>query len=389
MPARRSSGPMGGELQLNLDELGTPEWVRRALIGLTLALIVFGLLAVYSATSFQAEQSGLSGTTTLMDQIARALAGGAAMMTAAYVDYRVWQRLAWPLMAVVGVLLVILVSPGTESFAPAVNGSRRWIALGPATFQPSELAKTAVVFWTAALAVKKGEQIKDFRDGLLPFLVILLPVLFLINQEPHLSATLITAGVAAAVLFSAGVRIRHGLALVAVAVPVAVMLVRQKGYQVERVMAFLDPTGTASDAAHQLRQAQIAIGAGGPFGAGYGQSTQKLYFLPEASNDFIFPIIAEEWGFAGAAGIVVLFLVWTMLGLRIARSAPDRFGRLVGVGMTAIVFIGAFGHMGITMGLMPTTGVSLPFVSAGGTGLVTAMGATGVLLSISSRRRWA
>ncbi|WP_419161169.1 FtsW/RodA/SpoVE family cell cycle protein [Candidatus Palauibacter sp.] len=375
------------ELPRVQESAGSPAWVRHALLGITLVLVVFGLLSVYSASSFSAQQSGLPGNHVLMSQLARAAIGAVALIVATFVDYRLYERLAWPILLVVAALLLVVILPGTSEIAPLRNGSRRWLMLGPATFQPSELAKVAVVFWTAALAVRKQCALKSFRGGVLPFLLILGPVLVLIAAEPHLSATLITAALVATVLFAAGMRIRHFLVLALPIGPALWWLVRSNSYQLTRILAFLDPEADTSGAGYQLQQAQIAIGSGGVLGAGYGESTQKLHYLPEAQNDFIYPIIAEEWGFVGAVTMLVLFLVWTHLGLRIARSAPDLFGRLIAIGLTAIVAIGAFGHIGITMGLLPTTGVSLPFISAGGTGLVTALAITGVLLNVASRRR--
>ena len=366
---------------------GSPAWVRNALIGITLVLVVFGLLSVYSASSFAAQQSGLPGNHVLMSQLARAAVGLVAMVVASFIDYRVYRRLAWPMLVAVAALLVVMILPFTTDIAPARNGSRRWLMLVPASFQPSELAKVAIVFWTAAIAVRKQRSFDSFVSGVLPFLFVLGPLLVLIVAEPHLSATLITAALAATVLFAAGMRIRHFLLL---ALPIGAgvaWLVRSNSYQLARILAFLNPEADTSGAGYQLQQAQIAIGSGGILGAGYGESTQKLHYLPEAQNDFIYPIIAEEWGFVGAVTMIVLFLAWTHLGFRIAKSAPDLFGRLIAIGLTAIIAIGAFGHIGITMGLLPTTGVSLPFISSGGTGLVVALGVTGVLLNVASRRR--
>ena len=378
---------MAWELARVQEIAGSPAWVRSTFLAITLVLVVFGLLSVYSASSFAAEQNGLPGNYVLLSQLARAALGMVALIAATFIDYRLYQRLAWPILGAVAVLLVVLVLPGTTEIAPVRNGSRRWLDVGPATFQPSELAKVAVVVWTAALAARKRHDFASFHRGVLPFLLVLGPVLALIVAEPHLSATLITAALAVTVLFAAGMRLRHFLLLALPAGPALWWLVRSNSYQLARILSFLDPARDTSGSGYQLQQAQIAIGSGGLFGAGYGESTQKLHYLPEAQNDFIYPIIAEEWGFVGAVTILGCFLLWTHLGLRIARSAPDLFGRLLAIGLTGIVAAGAFGHMGVTLGLLPTTGVSLPFVSAGGTGLVTALGITGVLLNVASRRR--
>lgn len=375
------------ELPRVQEVAGSPAWVRSTFLAITLVLVVFGLLSVYSASSFSLEQSGLPGNRVLVSQLARAAVGVVALIVAAFIDYRIYRRLAWPILAVTAALLVLLVVPWTTDIAPVRNGSRRWLELGPATFQPSELAKVAVVVWTAALAVRKQRDFDRPHGGVLPFVLVLGPVLALIVAEPHLSATLITAALAVTVLFSAGMRVRYFLLLALPAVPALWWLVRSNSYQLARILAFLDPERDTSGIGYQLQQAEIAIGSGGLLGAGYGESTQKLHYLPEAQNDFIYPIIAEEWGFVGAVTVLACFLLWTHLGLQIARSAPDLFGRLLAIGLTGIVAVGAFGHIGVTLGLLPTTGVSLPFISAGGTGLVTALGVTGVLLNVASRRR--
>jgi len=369
------------------ESAGSPAWVRRALLGVTAALVGFGLLSVYSASSFVALESGRPGNYVFMSQIARAALGFVALFAATFIDYQRYQKYAWFILASVVVLLIPLILPWTTDMAPLRNGARRWLLLGPVSFQPSELAKIAVVAWTAAIAVGKRDHLDSFRESVLPFLVVLVPVLVLIVAEPHLSATLITSALIALVLFAAGVRLRYFAMLLLPGLAALGALVVSNSYQLQRILAFLNPSADATGVGYQLTQAQIAIGAGGVFGAGFGESTGKLHFLPEAENDFIYPIIAEEWGFVGAIVLLGLFLLWTLLGLRIAASAPDPFGRLFAIGLTGVVAIGAFGHIGITMGVLPTTGVSLPFISAGGTGLVTALGITGVLLNIASRRR--
>lgn len=366
---------------------GSPAWVRRGLLAISAMLVLFGLLSVYSASSFVAGSRGLPDSYFLVQQLGHAVVGGVALLIASFIDYRRYRALAWPMLAAAAALLVLLVLPWTTSIAPPVNGARRWLQVFGVAFQPSELAKVAVVVWTAALAVKKQDRLRSLRHGLLPFLLVLGPVLLLILVEPHLSATLITAALILIVLFAAGARIGHFLLLGVAGIPLLWSRVTQTGYQLERILAFLNPGLDAQGVGYQLEQSIIAVGSGGVFGVGFGESTQKLYYLPEPQNDFIYPIIAEEWGLVGAVSLLALFLVWTLIGLRIALTAPDLFGRLLAIGLTAIIAVGAFGHMGVTLGLLPTTGVSLPFVSAGGTGLVITMGVTGVLYNISAQRR--
>lgn len=359
-----------------------PSVAGQALLGVTATLVVFGLVSVYSASSHIAQLKGLGDSHYLFQQTSRAGIGVLALFTASLIDYRVYRRLAWPILAATLLLLVSLLLPWTESIAPRINGARRWIDLGP-MIQPSEIAKISVVLWTAAIAVKKQDRLHGFRHGLLPCLLVIGLVCLLVLLQPHFSATLIIAAAAGSVLFAAGARLAHFVAIALAALPIVWHLVAGTGYRLARVTAFLDPASTATEGGYQLNQSLIAVGSGGLFGVGFGRSSLKMSYLPEPQNDFIFSIIAEEWGFLGAAIVIVLFLAWALLGLRIARSAPDLYGRLVAVGLTTLVAIAAFGHMGVALGLAPTTGVNLPFISAGGTNLILTLGATGILLNVS------
>ncbi len=362
-----------------------PSIAGRGLSLVTASLVVFGLLSVYSASSHVALRKGLEDSHYLFQQMSRAGIGLLALGVASIVDYRVYRRLAWPILGFTVLLLASLILPGTESIAPRVNGARRWLDLG-LSVQPSELAKISVVLWTAAIAVKKQDRLLDFRHGLLPCLLIVGFVCLLVLLQPHFSAAVMIAAAAATVLFTAGARVRHFAALAAAALPVVWLQIAGSGYRLARVTAFLHPDSTAAEGGYQLNQSLIAVGSGGMLGVGFGRSSLKMSYLPEPQNDFIFSIIAEEWGFVGAAAIIILFLVWALLGLRISRSASDPYGRLVAVGITTLVALGAFAHIGVALGLLPTTGVNLPFISAGGTNLILMLGATGILLNVSKGR---
>ena len=372
---------------LGIDSSGErAAWEGKALVVLTVVLVTFGLLAVYSASAFLAQARGFPDSYYLMSQATRAAIGLVILWLTSLIDYNVYRRLAWPFLLVAALLLFVLLLPLSDSVAPRVNGARRWLDIG-VVFQPSELAKLAVIIWTAALAVRKQDRLRSLRYGLLPFLVILVPVCLLILAEPHFSAAALTATVAVTLIFCAGGRIGHFVFLAALSVPVLWDQVMNTGYRTNRVLAFLNPAATSTDIGYQLRQSLIAVGSGGTFGVGFGESRQKLFYLPEPHNDFIFSIISEEWGFIGAALLVVLFAAWALIGLRIAGGAPNLFGRLVAIGITMLIAIGAFAHIGVAIGLLPTTGVNLPFVSAGGTNLVLALAATGILLNIAKQRR--
>lgn len=359
----------------------------KVLTVITLLFVAFGLISVYSASSFVAQSEGLQDSHYLFQQASRAGVGLLALFVASQVDYRLYRKLAWPILGVATLLLVPLLLPWTESIAPRVNGARRWLDLG-VTIQPSELAKIAVVMWTAAIAVKKRDQLHDLREGLLPIGLIVGTVCLLVLLEPHFSAALWIAVLAGVVLFAAGVRLAHFVLAALAMVPVGLLGALSSAYRRERVRAYLatffDPSSVAATSGYQLRQSMIAIGSGGVTGVGFGRSSLKMSYLPEPQNDFIFSIIAEEWGFLGASVLIGLFVGWTLTGLRIARGAPDVYGRLLAVGITALVALSAFAHMGVALGLLPTTGVNLPFISAGGTNLILMLGATGILLNVST-----
>lgn len=360
----------------------------KALLALTVTLVILGLLSVYSASSFIAQSEGLPDTYYLVEQATHAGVGLLALTVTRFVDYRWYRKLAWPTLFLTLFLLILLVVPWTaDGVAQRVNGARRWLTLGPITVQPSELAKLAVIVWTASLAVKKQERLHSLRYGLLPFLIVVGLICALVTLQPHFSAALMIAGLAGLILFVAGGRIGHFVFLGLLSLPVLWDQIMNSGYRMNRILAVLNPSARAADIGYQLQQSLIAIGSGGVLGVGFGQSRQKLYYLPEPQNDFIFSIIAEEWGLVGSVLVVGLFLAWAIIALRIGRSAPDLFGRLLAVGITGLVAVTAFGHIGVTLGLLPTTGMNLPFISAGGTHLVLGLGSTGVLLNVASQRR--
>ncbi len=355
------------------------------LLAVAVFLVLVGLLTVYSASSFIAQKQGLPDHYYLRQQASKALVGLVGLYVIARVDYRVYRQLAWPLLAVTAAALLVLVLPGTESIAPARNGARRWLDLG-IRVQPSEVAKLVMVIWTAALAAKKGEQVRSLRWGLAAFGVIYLPIGFLIMLEPDLSSVALIALICAIVLFAAGARIGHFILLGVLSLPILWEYIQAASYRMTRLVTFLHGGSDTAGAGYQLNQSLIAVGSGGVFGVGYGESAQKYYFLPEPHNDFAFAIISEEWGLLGVVAIALAVALIGFLGLRIARRAPDSFGFLLAVGLTMLIVVSALIHMGVTMGLLPTTGVTLPFISYGGSSLVVSLAAVGILLNIGSWR---
>ena len=366
-----------------LATTGSERWEPGALLLVVLLLVSFGLVELYSASTFMAQTEGRPAHFYALRQAMGVVPGVFLCALLARLDYRRLQAAAWPLLALVILLLVIVVMPGTEAIAPRVNGARRWLRFG-VTLQPSELAKLALIVWTAALAVKKQDRMHSLRKGLLPFLLVWMVVLVPVVAQPNFSAALLLALLASLVLFAGGARIGHFILLGVVAVPLLWNQVAGADYRLKRVVAFLDPSADPA-AFYQSHQSLIAIGSGGLKGRGLGEGQQKFGFLPEPHNDFLFSMIAEEWGFIGVTFTVLLFTAFAVAGYRIAARAPDLFGYLIGIGMTNLIVVSALLHMGIALALLPTTGVTLPFMSYGRSGLLVSFAAVGVLLSLARR----
>ncbi len=364
------------------SRLGTG-WEAPALLSLTIFALCAGLVSVYSASAVKAQSDGLPHYTFMVRQLAGATAGLVLLVLAAVIDYRRWRLLAWPLLLLTVLALLVVITPGTQPIAPVVNGARRWLVLGPLVIQPSEFAKLALIAWTAALAVKKQEKLRSLSRGLLPFLAVWFVVGGLIALEPGLSAAMLTLLFAALVVFAAGARIGHFLALGLVAVPLLVSQVSHIAYRVNRIAAFRDMSRDVGGVSYQINQALIALGSGGLLGRGFGHGQQKFGFLPEPHNDFILAMIGEEWGFLGVAVLIVLFGLFALVGYRIARQAPDLFGFLLAIGLTNLIALQAILHIAVNLSLLPTTGVTLPFVSYGRSSLLVCLAAVGVLLNIA------
>ena len=356
-------------------------WEARALVALTAGACAFGLAELYSASAFLAAADGLPGHFYALRQLVGVAAGAAVAFAVSRMDYRRLRPLAWPLLLAVVVLLVLTVLPGTESIAPRIKGARRWLNLG-VSFQPSEFAKIAVLVWTAMLAVRKADRLHSLSKGLLPFLVVWTPIVLLVLKQPNMSAALLIVLLASLVLYAGGARIGHFILLGLLAAPLLWRLVEGEGYRARRIAAFLDPTHDTGGVSYQIHQSLIAIGSGGVGGVGFGESRQKYGFLPEPHNDFLFSMIAEEWGLLGIAFVVAVFAGFLVVGYRIAARAPDRFGYLLALGMTNLIAVSAFLHMGVALALLPTTGVALPFMSYGRSALLAAFVAVGLLLGI-------
>lgn len=358
-------------------------WEARVLTVLTFAMLAVGLVTVYSASMIVAQQGGHNGAYYMLRQLSGMLAGLVVFGVAAKVDAERWYGWSWPMMIVSLVLLTLVVLPFTSSWAPRVHGARRY--LFGSSVQPSEFAKLAVIVWTSMLVVKKGVVMRRLRKGLLPFLVIIGFLDLLVWVEPDLSSAMFFTLIMGIILFAAGVRIGHFVALGIICIPVLYSRAEKLQYVVLRMSSFFNP-GTTPHVDYQARQALIAIGSGGLFGVGFGQGRQQYGFLPFAYDDFIAAIIGEEKGFIGMTLLIIAFALYAWLGFRIARAARSKFQQLVAVGIVATVVISAFLHIGVTIGLLPNTGLTLPFISYGRSSMLLTLLLTGILVNIGSER---
>lgn len=356
----------------------------KLLILATAALLAFGLATLYSASAGHAMSVGLPSWSFLARQLTGVAVGFVAFAIFAKVDAERWRGWAWPLMVGTIVLLLIVILPFTESIAPPINGSRRFLFGG--SLQPSELGKLAVVMWTAMLIVKKGGEdgLRRLSKGLLPFLIILGVLSALVVAEPDLSVVIFYAFVMGIMLFTAGARIGHFVVIGIFGAPLLWSYAHKLEYVLRRIMGFASGADSALQVNHQLQQSLIAVGSGGLFGVGFGQGRQQYGFLPLPYNDFIGSNVGEEWGFLGLAGLILLFTCWGWLGFRIARQARSPFQQLVAIGLTVTMLVTAFLHLGVVVGLLPTTGLTLPFISYGRSNVLLSLLITGILVNIGS-----
>ena len=362
---------------------GEYRWETRLLAVVTATLVAFGITTVYGASSLVRTSGGYAGGAFALSQLSGALIGGILMLTLSRMDYRVLRPLAWPILLATLVLLLIPVTPGIKNLlAKEVNGARRWVNLGVVSIQPSEIAKLAIVIWCAMLATKKGEGVREFKKGLVPFLVVIGIVCALIIGQPNMSMSVLVALLGGIVLFSAGAKIGHFLLLGFAGVVVGLQAIKFAGYRAARLDTFLN----GADGTSQIHQSLVGIGSGGIFGVGLGQGQQKLGYVSYAYSDFIFSTIGEEWGLIGICLIVFLYGLFCWVGFRIARSAEDPFGQYLATGLTAAVGVTAVLHMFVTLELMPTTGLTLPFISYGRSSLVVSLIGVGLLLSVGRMR---
>jgi cell division protein FtsW len=355
----------------------------RAMTLLCAGLIAFGLSVLYSSSAFVADSDYGNNAFFLIRQLTGAAIGIVAFAVAAKIDADRLHALAWPIMwFAIATMTAVLILP--ESVAPTTHGSRRF--LFGRSFQPSEFAKFAVVVWVSMLVVKKGDALRRLTKGLVPFLVVIGTLAGLAALEPDLSVGMLYLLLMALLLFVGGARMGHFVALGAVCLPLTFTQVEKWRYAFARITAFLQLGPSPADLNYQLKQSLIAVGSGGIAGRGFGEGMQQMFFVPFPYSDFVASTIGEEWGFIGMAGITIAFGLYALLGFRIARQARSPFLQLVAVGLTFTTVLTAFLHIGVVIGLLPTTGLTLPFISYGRSNLILTMFFTGILVNIGSAR---
>lgn len=357
----------------------------RALILVSAVLLAFGLATLYSASAYRAVELHLGSAFFLMKQLSGVAVGAIVFAVVAKLDAEVWRKYAWHLMglAMIGMLLTVL--PFTKSIAPVILGARRYLVGG--SVQPSEFAKLAVVIWTSMLVVKKGDKMRRFSKGMLPIALVIGALGVMAALEPDLSVVLFFGLQMGVIVFAAGGRIGHFVLLGLLSFPIVWEKAQRLQYVMERLLGFADAAGAAhATVNYQLNQSLIAVGSGGMFGVGFGEGMQQNGYLPLSYDDFIGASIGEEWGFVGIAGVTLLYAAWGWLGFRIAKKAQTQFQQLVAIGLTVTMIVTAYLHLGVITGLLPTTGLTLPFISYGRSNLILCMITTGILVNIGSTR---
>jgi cell division protein FtsW len=350
------------------------------LFGVVVALCSIGVVMVYSASAIIAGERFHDPFFFLKKQLLWAVAGFVCLWGAMRMDYRRLDRLVVPLLVASFVLLVLVLVP---PFGQEINGTRRWFRLGPFSFQPVELGKFSLVLYLASFLSARQELMRSFGQGLLPPLLIAGLMSALTIVQPDLGNSLALVILALACAYLAGARGTHMLLIAGAALPVVAVLIAMKPYRWRRMLAFVNPWADPQGSGFQIIQSFLALGSGGWFGLGLGESKQKLFYLPEPYTDFIFSIIGEELGLAGAIAVLGLFAVLIWRGLRIGLRAPDAFGGYLALGLTIMLATQTLVNIGVVTGALPTKGLPLPFISFGGSALLMTMFSTGVLLNIS------
>lgn len=341
-------------------------------------LLSLGLVMVFSASSVMGLADAGNPYYYVQRQSILAVAGLVLLFILMKVDYHIFQPLALPGLVTSFVLLVLVLFVGSGT-----GGATRWIRIAGFNLQPSEISKLVMVNYTAVYLANKREKARKFFQGLLPILVITAAQFGLIMLEPDFGTAAALVFTVLVILFAGGVHLGQLLMVGTMSIPVLVYLLTMKEYRVKRLFAFINPWADPTDTGWNVIQSLLAIGSGGLFGLGLGRSRQKFSYLPEHHTDFIFAILCEELGFLGGVSVLILFFIIAWRGLRIAMRAPDLYGTLFAIGITAMIAFQALLNIGVVTGSLPVTGIPLPFISHGGSSLLVSLAGMGILLNIS------
>ncbi|HPN96262.1 MAG TPA: putative lipid II flippase FtsW [Candidatus Moranbacteria bacterium] len=353
------------------------------LLYLLFALLGFGLVMIASAgIAYSRSRFGDSYFFFKHQLLYGVLPGLLVLYITQKIDYNFWKKISFPFFVASIIFLVLVFVPGIGS---RIYGASRWIQLGSFSFQPSEMLKLSLVLYLAAWLENRKEQIKDFYEGLIPFVAIVALISFLLVKQPDMGTLGVIVFISMAIFFLSGARVSHIFSIGFFGALALFILIKLESYRMDRLMVFLHPELDPRGIGYQINQALLALGSGGFFGVGLGHSIQKFNYLPEPVGDSIFAIIGEELGFIGALFLILLFLFFALRGLKISKKAPDRFSRLVACGIVSWIIFQAFINISAISGLIPLTGIPLPFISYGGTSLTFLMAGVGILLNISKQ----
>ena len=358
----------------------TMKKIRMSIVTVVMILIGIGVIMIYSSSGIYALQ-GLGDSEYFLKRHVLFLSLGFLLTCGVMaIDYRLIQKYSKPLIIFAIFLLCLVLIP---EIGKASYGARRWFQFAGFSFQPSELAKVAMLIYVADFLSRKQNKIRNFMDGFFPVISILSMVCLLILKQPDLGTSVLIAVIVFLMMFIAGANLKHIGFLGLMALPVVYFLIVKYPYRMARITAFLDPWQDSQGVGFQLTQSQIALGSGGVFGVGLGKSVQKLFYLPAAHTDFILSIIGEELGFLGAGLVVILFVIFIVQGARIVKRTNDAFGHFLGFGIVSMLGLQAAVNIGVSIGALPTKGLPLPFISYGGSALIFNMMLVGLLLNIS------
>ncbi|RMF95059.1 MAG: putative lipid II flippase FtsW [Candidatus Schekmanbacteria bacterium] len=366
---------------MKIDERGKSD---KLILFTALLLSGIGAIMVYSASAIMSLEKFSDPYFYFKKQLLAIIIGTILMVCAMNFNYKKYYKLAIPSLMFAIVLLILVFIPGINETA---KGATRWIAYKSLRFQPAEFMKFALILYAARYISKKGDKLSDFTKGILPLSIVFGIVAVLIMKQPDFGTVMIMAIVLLIMLFIGGMNLKYLFSLMAVITPMAIFAVLSEPYRMKRITAFLNPWEYPRDSGFQLIQSLYAFGRGGIFGVGFGESREKLFYLPEPHNDFILSVVGEEIGMLGVITIVGLFFIYVYRGFKVAMNVDDTFGAMLSAGIVSLIGIQGLINMAVALGLFPTKGITLPFISYGGSSMIFMMFLTGVLLNISENAR--